>query len=125
MPRTPKQTPDLRTKVYKKPGPKPRPAASPIDLVACSGKNLKDLALIAQDVAMATLVHICVNGSNEAARVAAAKEICFRATDKQMPTKMPTKDDGGKNAEDGSEMPASLAPKDLWADELGDVPQAN
>jgi hypothetical protein len=61
-------------------GRKKKPTAPPItDIPAASGQSAEALAKQHVDIAMATLVHIALNGESEAARVSAAERILNRA----------------------------------------------
>lgn len=61
-------------------GRKKKPTAPRItEIPEVSGQSAEALAKAAVDVAMATLVHIALNGESEAARVSAAEKIINRA----------------------------------------------
>ena len=61
-------------------GRKKKPTAPPItDIPVTSGQSAEALAKQHVDIAMATLVHIALNGESEAARVSAAERILNRA----------------------------------------------
>jgi hypothetical protein len=61
-------------------GRKKKPTAPPItDIPAASGQSAEALAKQHVDIAIATLVHIALNGESEAARVSAAERLLNRA----------------------------------------------
>jgi hypothetical protein len=61
-------------------GRKKKPTAPPLtDIPVVSGQTAEALAKQHVDIAMATLVHIALNGESEAARVSAAERILNRA----------------------------------------------
>jgi hypothetical protein len=61
-------------------GRKKKPTAPPItDIPVMSGQSAEALAKQHVDIAIATLVHIALNGESEAARVSAAERLLNRA----------------------------------------------
>lgn len=74
-------------------GRKKKPTAPPItDIPAASGQSAEALAKLNVDIAMATLVHIALNGESEAARVSAAEKIINRAAGMPKPGTAPKTD---------------------------------
>jgi hypothetical protein len=74
-------------------GRKKKPTAPPLtDIPVASGQSAEALAKQNVDIAMATLVHIALNGESEAARVSAADKIINRAAGMPKPGTAPRAD---------------------------------
>ena len=83
-------------------GRKKKPTAPPItDIPVTSGQSAEALAKQHVDIAMATLVHIALNGESEAARVSAAERILNRAAGMPKPGTAAKSDQLDLLAEDG------------------------
>jgi hypothetical protein len=82
-------------------GRKKKPTAPPItDIPTTSGQSAESLAKQNVDIAMATLVHIALNGESESARVSAAEKIINRAAGMPKPG-TPTQSDQLDMLDDG------------------------